>query len=356
MRMMLRGGVGRLVWGVRPGRVGSRVSWQRLCQTTTPAPAPEPAKFSRALLGGTLRYTGVSVGLACGWLMGGGHKQDELLRWFAGLGMNIAALASAAKYNTSVGWASGSTVYGKHIRDVGGILLVMAQAALGKYVVGPYVVGPIVGFSGAALLWTAVAAGIVDRQHLKKVREMADGVLEEAEPGAGKGSEESFREFEESNFEESFRKFDKDGNGVIDRKELRAMIHHLYQQGGRTRKPSDTEIAHFMKMADIDGDGKIDYEEFVLFMKKLEAAGKRKSDAEEEELIKKYFREFDKDGNGVIDREEFRAFMKQQGAEVTDKQVAKFMKMADIDGNGKIDFEEFALFMKKLGAVGRGKF
>ena len=271
MRMMLRGGVGRLVWGVRPGRVGSRVSWQRLCQTTTPAPAPEPAKFSRALLGGTLRYTGVSVGLACGWLMGGGHKQDELLRWFAGLGMNIAALASAAKYNTSVGWASGSTVYGKHIRDVGGVLLVMAQAALGKYVVGPYVVGPIVGFSGAALLWTAVAAGIVDRQHLKKVREMADGVLEEAEPGAGKGSEESFREFEESNFEESFRKFDKDGNGVIDRKELRAMIHHLYQLGGRTRKPTDTEIAHFMKMADIDGDGKIDFEEFVLFMKKLEA-------------------------------------------------------------------------------------
>ena len=211
------------------------------------------------------------------------------------------------------------------------------------------------------MLVTAVAAGIVDRQHLKKLREAAVG-LEEAESGAGKGSEESFREFEESNFEESFRKFDKDGNGVIDRKELRAMIHHLYQQGGRTRKPSDTEIAHFMKMADIDGDGKIDYEEFVLFMKKLEAAGKRKSDAEEEELFKEsnfkeYFRRFDKDGNGFIDREEFRAVMKQQGAEVTDKQVAEFMKMADIDGNGKIDYEEFALFMKKLGgAVGKGKF
>ena len=215
-------------------------------------------------------HRAMRLGLACGWLMGGGHKQDELLRWFAGLGMNIAALASAAKYNTSVGWATGSAVYGKHIRDVGGILLVMAQAALGKYVVGPYVVGPIVGFSGAALLWTAVAAGIVDRQHLKKLREMAER-LEEAKPGAGKGSEESFREFEESNFEETFRKFDKDGNGVIDRKELRATIHYFYQQGGSTRKPTDTEIAHFMKMADIDGDGKIDFEEFVLFMKKLEA-------------------------------------------------------------------------------------
>ena len=32
-------------------------------------------------------------------------------------------------------------------------------------------------------------------------------------------------------------------------------------------------------MADIDGDGKIDYEEFALFIKKLVAASKGKSDA-----------------------------------------------------------------------------
>ena len=145
-----------------------------------PNSAKALARHDDALLGGTLCYTGVSVGLGCGWLMADGHKQDELLRWFAGLGVNIAALASAAKYNTSVGWATGSAVYGKHIRDVGGILLVMAQAALGKYVVGY-----VVGISVAALLWTAVAAGIVDRQHLKKLREAAEGFLEEAESGGG---------------------------------------------------------------------------------------------------------------------------------------------------------------------------
>ena len=348
---MLRGGVGRLAWGVRPGRVGSRVSWQRLCQTTTPAPAPEPAKFSRALLGGTLRYTAVSLGLGYGWLMAGGPPEVAGLVPSA-LGASIAGLASAAFYNTSVGWASGSAVYGKHIRDVGGILLVVAQAALGSYVVGP-----IVLVSGTILLSTAVLAGIVDRQHLKKLRarlrEAAE--VEEAESRAGKGSEESFDKFLESIYKEAFREFDKDGNGVIDRKELRAMIHDLYQQSGRTRKPTDIEIARVMKMADIDGDGKIDFEEFVLFMKKLDAAGKRKSDAEEEELIKEAFRGFDKDGNGVIDREEFRAVMADNGAKVTDEQVAEFMKMADIDGNGKIDYKEFALFTKKVGAVGKGK-
>ena len=311
---MLRGGVGRLAWGVRPGRVGSRVSWQRLCQTTTPAPAPEPAKFSRALLGGTLLYTGVSVSLGYGWLMAGGPPEVAGLVPSA-LGASIAGLASAAFYNTSVGWASGSAVYGKHIRDVGGILLVVAQAALGSYVVGP-----IVLVSGAILLSTAVLAGIVDRQHLKKLRarlrEAAE--VEEAESRAGKGSEESFDKFMEPIYKEAFREFDKDGNGVIDRKELRAMIHYLYQESGRTRKPTDIEIARVMKMADIDGDGKIDFEEFVLFMKNLatnlEAAGKRKSDAEEEEMeesiFKETFREFDKDGNGVIDSKELRAMIR----------------------------------------------
>lgn len=147
-----------------------------------------------------------------------------------------------------MGWATGSAAYGKHIRDVGGILLVMPQAALGEYVLGP-----IVCFSGAILLATAIVAGI------KMLEDLAG--LKEAKPAV-----------EEEFFKESFREFDKDGNGVIDRKELRAMIHHFYQLGGHTNEPTDKQIAHLMKMADIDGDGKINYEEFVLFMKKLAAA------------------------------------------------------------------------------------
>ena len=65
------------------GSAGSRISsptsgrissWHRLCQTDT-APAPEPAKFSRAVLGGTLRYMAVSAGLGVGWLMAGGPPE-----------------------------------------------------------------------------------------------------------------------------------------------------------------------------------------------------------------------------------------------------------------------------------------
>ena len=48
---------------------------------------------------------------------------------------------------------------------------------------------------------------------------------------------------------------------------------------GSTDKPTDKQIAQWMKVADINGDGKIDYDEFALFIKKLVAASKGKSDA-----------------------------------------------------------------------------
>ena len=40
----------------------------------------------------------------------------------------------------------------------------------------------------------------------------------------------------------------------------------MKQQGAEV---TDKELTQLMKMADIDGNGKIDYEEFALFMKKL---------------------------------------------------------------------------------------
>ena len=76
---------------------------------------------------------------------------------------------------------------------------------------------------------------------------------------AGKRKEEEF-------IKDFFREFDKDGNGVIDREEFRAVMK---QQGAEV---TDKELTQLMKMADIDGNGKIDYEEFALFMKKLGGA------------------------------------------------------------------------------------
>ena len=66
----------------------------------------------------------------------------------------------------------------------------------------------------------------------------------------GKGEDESFRE--------AFGVFDKDGSGKISRDELRKIVTCY----GRMRL-SEADADEMLSAADADGDGLIDYEEFV---------------------------------------------------------------------------------------------
>ena len=54
--------------------------------------------------------------------------------------------------------------------------------------------------------------------------------------------------------------FDSDGSGSISASELRLIMSNLGQN------LSDEEIELMIREADIDGDGQIDYEEFVKMM------------------------------------------------------------------------------------------
>ena len=59
---------------------------------------------------------------------------------------------------------------------------------------------------------------------------------------------------------EAFRMFDKDKSGYIDAKEIRAVTTTLGE------KLTDKELEEFMKEADLDGDGRLNYNEFVKIM------------------------------------------------------------------------------------------
>merc|ERR1711976_262154 len=59
---------------------------------------------------------------------------------------------------------------------------------------------------------------------------------------------------------EAFKIFDRDGNGYIDAKELK----HVVTRMGHVL--TSAEADEFMKEADLDGDGKLDYNEFVAMM------------------------------------------------------------------------------------------
>ena len=61
----------------------------------------------------------------------------------------------------------------------------------------------------------------------------------------------------EAELKEAFRVFDRDGNGFISGAELR----HVMSSIGENR--TKEEVEEIIQEADVDGDGLIDYEEFV---------------------------------------------------------------------------------------------
>ena len=64
----------------------------------------------------------------------------------------------------------------------------------------------------------------------------------------------------EQDIGETFKVFDKDGNGFISADELRHVINNLGE------KLTDDEVDELIREADIDDDGQINYEEFVTLL------------------------------------------------------------------------------------------
>lgn len=78
-------------------------------------------------------------------------------------------------------------------------------------------------------------------------------------PGAATSPDQrSAEELEE--MRQAFRVFDIDGNGVIDANELKVTMFNLGEN------LSDRDVKQMIKLADRNGDGKIDYEEFIMMM------------------------------------------------------------------------------------------
>lgn len=134
-------------------------------------------------------------------------------------------------------------------------------------------------------------------------------------------------------FKEAFSLFDKDGDGTITTKELGTVMRSLGQN------PTEAELQDMINEVDADGNGTIDFPEFLTLM-----ARKMKDTDSEEELIEA-FKVFDRDGNGLISAAELRHVMTNLGEKLTDEEVDEMIREADIDGDGQINYEEFVGMM-----------
>lgn len=131
------------------------------------------------------------------------------------------------------------------------------------------------------------------------------------------------------------------------------------------QNPTEAELKDMINEIDINGNGTIDFPEFLTMM------ARKMKDTESEEEIREAFKVFDKDGNGYISSAELRHVMTNLGEKLTDEEVDEMIREADVgalpflsvvhsqvswhpfvaltdmgvDGDGQINYEEFVKMM-----------
>jgi len=144
-------------------------------------------------------------------------------------------------------------------------------------------------------------------------------------------SEEQLKEFKEA-----FSLFDAKGNGSISEQDLGVVMRSLGQN------PTEKEIESMIQEVDADGNGEIDFAEFVQMMK----TQLQNRDINQE--LMEAFQVFDCNKNGRISPTELKTTMKNLGQELTDDQLKLMIREADCNGDGVIDFEEFKILVNNL--------
>ncbi|EFJ32870.1 hypothetical protein SELMODRAFT_83841 [Selaginella moellendorffii] len=145
----------------------------------------------------------------------------------------------------------------------------------------------------------------------------------------------SEKEERNKEFKEAFSLFDKDGDGCITTSELAVVMRSLGQN------PSEQELREMIEEVDVDGNGTIDFQEFLNLM------ARKMKDTDTEEELKEAFKVFDKDRNGLISCAELRDVMINLGEKLTDEEVEEMIREADMDGDGHVNYDEFVKMMAK---------
>ena len=98
---------------------------------------------------------------------------------------------------------------------------------------------------------------------------------------------------------------------------------------------SDEEIKEIMTEIDLEGNGEINYEEFISIL------NRREKDVDTEEELLKAFKAFDKEGNGLININELKNIMLTVGNNLSESEINDMLTEADTDMDGFINYEEF---------------
>jgi len=132
-----------------------------------------------------------------------------------------------------------------------------------------------------------------------------------------------------------FLKFDLNGDGRLTREELLKGLSNVM-----TPNEALAEVNRMMEIIDVDGNGYIEYEEFL-------RATMNRNKLLTDDNLRIVFNKFDKDKSGKISPEELKGVFGEEN-KISDDVWNQIVREIDDNGDGEISFEEFKEMMMKL--------
>ncbi|KAI3387306.1 hypothetical protein SNEBB_003387 [Seison nebaliae] len=133
-------------------------------------------------------------------------------------------------------------------------------------------------------------------------------------------------------YKEAFKLLDDDESGTITEDELLEIAR------GMPGEVTETDLQRMIHQMDADGNGQIDFDEFVEFF------SRRKHMLNKQQEFIDTFNMFDTNHNGNISIKDMTKALK--ALNVSKAEAKELVKEADADGNGFIDLDEFITLMK----------
>ncbi|GMH01333.1 hypothetical protein Nepgr_003172 [Nepenthes gracilis] len=130
-----------------------------------------------------------------------------------------------------------------------------------------------------------------------------------------------------------FLLMDTDHDGKVTYEELKAGLRKVGSQ------LAEAEIKLLMEVADVDGNGYLDYGEFVAVTIHLQKM-------ENDEHFHRAFMFFDVDRSGFIELDELRDALVDESGETDTNVLNEIMREVDTDEDGRISYDEFVAMMK----------
>ena len=152
------------------------------------------------------------------------------------------------------------------------------------------------------------------------------------------GPQKQLSELTIGDYRDAFKTFDLDEDGYLSLKEVSDLLMSLGMP------VSEDELREMTNEVDIEGNGTVDFKEFIQLM------ARKLRDMDNEEEYIEAFKIFDKNSDDLISIDELREVMTILGQYVwnetpSDEEIVQMIKDADEDFDGYLNFSEF---LKKI--------